>query len=166
MLKLLFSQAPKHLLAVLMIADVIINAANVVGRYAFGSPIFWAEEAMVYLTVWGIFFGLVAVTFDHQHICMDLFSSRLSPRGRVAMDRVVALVLFVVCTFIAAQSWQIVRLFWDTGAVSSSASIPKVIPHSALLVGFGLAGLAAVARLLVPPAAQPQSSTLAEGPLP
>ncbi|MDO8778406.1 MAG: TRAP transporter small permease [Burkholderiaceae bacterium] len=166
MVKLFFSQAPKHVLAVLMITDVTINAANVVGRYAFGSPIFWAEEAMVYLTVWGIFFGLVAVTFDHQHICMDLFSSRLSPRARLAMDRVVALALFVTCTYIAAQSWQIVRLFWETGAVSSSASIPKVIPHTALLVGFGLAGLAAVARLIAPPTVQLQSASLAEVSLP
>lgn len=163
MFKLLLSQAPRHLLAVLMITDVSINAANVIGRYVFGSPIFWAEEAMVYLTVWGIFVGLVAVTFDNANICMDLFSSRLPPRARWILDRVIALALFTCCIFVAAQSWQIVRLFWDTGAVSNAASIPKVIPHSALLIGFSLAGLAAVARLIGEPEPRPQPATLVEG---
>jgi TRAP-type C4-dicarboxylate transport system permease small subunit len=165
-LAIVFSKAPKHLLAALMIAAVAINAANVIGRYAFGSPIFWAEEAMVYLTVWGIFIGLVAVTFDHSHICMDLFSSRLPLRVRVALDRAIAATLFVTCLFVAAQSWQIVRLFWTTGAVSNSAAIPKVIPHAALLIGFGLAGLAALARFVAKPAAPANAPPPAQEPAP
>jgi TRAP-type C4-dicarboxylate transport system permease small subunit len=147
MARTLFSTLPRQLLAILMIAGVLLNGANVVGRYFFGAPIFWAEEVMVYLMVWGIFIGLVAVTYEREHIAMDLFSSRMPPMWLAARDLLVAVVLFVCCVFVATQSWQIVRMFVQTGAVSTSAGMPKAVPHSGLLIGFGLAALAAVVRI-------------------
>lgn len=146
-MRLLFSTLPRHLLAALMVAGVALNGANVVGRYFFGSPIFWAEEVMVYLMVWGIFLGLVAVTYDGEHIAMDLLAERLGAPVLAARDAIIAAVLFACCVFVAMQSFKIVSLFVQTGAVSNAASVPKVIPHSALLVGFSLAALAAVLRI-------------------
>ena len=35
----------------LMLAAVVINFSNVVGRYAFSKPIFWADEAMVFIQI-------------------------------------------------------------------------------------------------------------------
>ncbi|HEX2545983.1 MAG TPA: TRAP transporter small permease [Ramlibacter sp.] len=147
MARLLLSSLPHQVLAALMVTGVALNGANVVGRYFFASPIFWAEEVMVYLMVWGIFVGLVAVTFDREHICMDLLSSRLPPRWLRVRDLLVTLVLFACCLFVAAQSWKVLTLFLQTGAVSASAGLPKAIPHAALLVGFALAALAAVVRI-------------------
>jgi hypothetical protein len=38
-----------------------LNFSNVVGRYVFHAPIFWAEEAMIYTFVWCVFLGAVFV---------------------------------------------------------------------------------------------------------
>jgi TRAP-type C4-dicarboxylate transport system permease small subunit len=64
----------------------------------------------------------------------------------VALNAVIALTLASVCAFIAWQSFTIVQLFAQTEAVSAGAQIPKVIPHSALLVGFSLSALAVLLR--------------------
>jgi TRAP-type C4-dicarboxylate transport system permease small subunit len=148
MARWLFSVIPMFLIGVLMLVDVALNGANVIGRYVFGTPIFWAEEVMVYISIWGVFIGIVAVAYRQEHLCMDLFSSRLSARGQAALQALITTVLTVCCLFTAAQSWKIVRLFIDTGAVSTAASIPKAIPHSALLIGFALTAAAALLGFL------------------
>jgi TRAP-type C4-dicarboxylate transport system permease small subunit len=143
----LFSSVPRVLIGVLMLLDVALNGANVVGRYFFGSPIFWAEEVMVHLTIWGVFIGIVAVAYQQEHLSMDLFASRLTGRAQRALQLLVVAALVVCCIFTARQSWTIVRMFADTGAVTNAAGIPKVIPHAALLIGFAMTAVAAVLGL-------------------
>ncbi|MEX0730747.1 MAG: TRAP transporter small permease [Aquisalimonadaceae bacterium] len=127
-----------------MLVSVALNGANIMGRYLFGSPIFWAEEVMVYLTIWGVFIGMIAVAYKGEHLSMDLFSAGLRGKPRIALHVVITAVLAICCLFTAAQSWTVVRLFFDTGAVSASSKVPLVIPHSALLIGFTLISCAAV----------------------
>ncbi len=143
------SRALRGIYAVLgciMLAGVILNLANVIGRYAFAKPIFWAEEVLVALTIWGVFLGAAVVTWRCDHLNMDLFSTRVSGSARVALNGVIAVTLASVCAFIAWQSFTIVQLFAQTEAVSAGAQIPKVIPHSALLIGFSLSALAVLVR--------------------
>lgn len=134
-------------LGVLMLLGVALNLANVFGRYALGAPIFWAEEVLVGFTVWGVFLGAVLVAWRGEHLAMDLFSARVRGTPRHLLNALVAVATIVVCGFVALQSWKIVTLFVQTDAVSAGAQIPKAIPHSALLVGFGLTALAVVLRI-------------------
>jgi TRAP-type C4-dicarboxylate transport system permease small subunit len=133
-------------LGLVMLIGVALNLANVIGRYVFGSPIFWAEEVLVGITIWGVFVGAAVVCWRGDHLAMDLFSARIGGRARIVLNAVIALSLIVVCGFVAWQSWTIVRLFHETEAVSAGAGIPKVIPHSALLIGFVLSALAVLVR--------------------
>jgi TRAP-type C4-dicarboxylate transport system permease small subunit len=143
---LVFTRIPYWILGSLMLAGIAIIFANVVGRYVFGYALFWAEETLVYLTIWGVGIGLAAVTFNGDHLNMDLFSSRLRGRAKTLLDGLV-MIVFVVCfAFVIRQSYQVVTLFMQSGAVSVSAGIPKAIPHAALLIGFVLALLAAMLR--------------------
>ena len=48
--------------------------------------------------------------------------------------------------FAAWQSMVVVRLFTEGGSVSVTASVPMVIPHSALFIGLVLMVLAVVLR--------------------
>lgn len=134
------------MLGCVMLAGVLLNLSNVIGRYVFSKPIFWAEEVLVALTIWGVFLGAAVVTWRCDHLNMDLFSARVSGRARVVLNALTALIMASVCAFIAWQSFTIVRLFAETEAVSAGAQIPKVIPHSALLIGFSLSAVAVVLR--------------------
>ena len=135
------------LLGMLMLAGVALNFANVFGRYVLGSPIFWAEEVLVIITIWGVFLGMVAIAWNGEHLTMDLFTARMQGRARLLLNLLRAVAMAVVCAFVALQSWQIVSLFVATEAVSVGAQIPKAFPHSALFVGFGLTALAVIVRI-------------------
>jgi C4-dicarboxylate transporter DctQ subunit len=143
----LFARGIDVCLGLLMLAGVALNFANVFGRYALGAPIFWAEEVLVALTVWGVFLGAVLIAWRGEHLAMDLFSARLAGMPRRVLNGVIALAMVLVCGYVAMQSWRIVELFVQTEAVSAGAGIPKAIPHSALLAGFALVAVAVIVRI-------------------
>ena len=142
-----FDTLPGWFLGALMLVGIAINFANVVSRHVFGHAIFWTEEILVYLTIWGVFLGMAAIAYRGEHLNMDLFSAAIPSRWRALHRGLVAAVMLAVCLFVAAQSWQTVTLFTQAGQVSLAAGVPKAIPHAALLVGFVLTALAVLVRL-------------------
>jgi C4-dicarboxylate transporter DctQ subunit len=145
--KFLFVTLPRWLLGGLMLAGVAISFSNVVARYAFGRAIFWAEEVLVFIAIWGVFLGMAAATYERAHLNMDLFSAHIAGRARLAANAAMVATLLAVCGFMLAQSLQVIALFWESGAVSVSAGVPKWIPHAALPAGFALTALAVLVRL-------------------
>lgn len=131
----------------IMLAGVALNLVNVFSRYVLGSPVFWAEEVLIVLMVWGVFLGAVAVAWNGEHLSMDLFVSFLRGRARQLINLFTALSFIAVCLFAVLQSWTILEMFVQTGAVSVGAQIPRYIPHAALLAGFGLMALVVALRM-------------------
>lgn len=147
MIRTLLYQVPRWIMGSLMLAGIAIIFVNVVSRYVFDKALFWAEEVLVFMSMWGVFLGLVAITFSGEHLNMNLFSARFSGRWETALNALTVLALIVCCLFVAAQSWKVVNLFAQSGQVSVAAGIPKAIPHAALLTGFVLAAVAAMIRI-------------------
>lgn len=145
--RFVLSTLPMLLLGVLMLLAVAINLANVIGRYVFGHALFWAEESMVFIVIWGVFLGMVAFVYRGEFLCMDLFSSRARGWSRTALNIAMTACLLLAAAFVVTQSWKVVSLFINTGAVSVAAEIPKAIPHAAILFGFALVIVAVLVRL-------------------
>jgi TRAP-type C4-dicarboxylate transport system permease small subunit len=130
-----------------MLVGVAISFSNVIARYAFGHALFWAEETLVFIAIWGVFIGAAAATYERAHLNMDLFSESFKGRLRTALNAAMVATLLACCAFMMLQSWQVVALFYQGGVVSVSAGVPKWIPHAALLAGFALMAIAALVRL-------------------
>ena len=47
----IFIRIPHVLSGVLFLLAVVLNFVNVIGRYVFGMPIFWAEETLTFTTL-------------------------------------------------------------------------------------------------------------------
>jgi TRAP-type C4-dicarboxylate transport system permease small subunit len=141
-----FVKIPFAVCGVIVLTAVVINFANVVGRYVFDAPISWAEEVMSYMIIWGVFVAAGAITYQGNHLRMDLLV--LSVRGALAHALGALTVVLMVCCviFVLWQSFQIVRLYAMTGETSMGARIPLVYAHAAILVGFCLMALAAIVR--------------------
>jgi TRAP-type C4-dicarboxylate transport system permease small subunit len=147
MARFAFVTLPGWILGALMLAGIAICFANVVSRYLFGYALFWAEEVMVFITIWGVFVGMAAIAYNGDHLRMDLFAAAIRGRWRLALNAFTVLVLLACCAFALAQSLRVVALFVQTGSVSVSAGVPKAIPHAALAVGFALTILAVGVRI-------------------
>lgn len=147
MARFLFVTLPHWLLGSLMLAGVAISFSNVVARYLFGHAIFWAEEVLVFVAIWGVFIGMAAAAYERAHLNMDLFSNNISGRAKLALNAAMVVTLLACCGFMLVQSWKVVSLFYQSGVVSVSAGVPKWIPHAALPVGFALTAVAVLLRI-------------------
>jgi TRAP-type C4-dicarboxylate transport system permease small subunit len=141
-----FVRAPRLLTGALILIAIAINFANVISRYLFNFALYWAEEIMIFLVVWCVFVAAATVAFNGANLKMDLLSAKFPPGLRKAVNAVAGLAMVGLVGFAAWQSMLVVRLFADGGSVSVTASVPMVIPHSALFLGLVLMVLAVVVR--------------------
>ena len=67
--------------ALLLVASVGLNFANVIGRYFFNTSIYWAEEAMLFLMVGCVFLGNGVVAWSGRQLRMDVIVGDDAGRG-------------------------------------------------------------------------------------
>ena len=137
---------PRLIIGLMIIFGIAINFANVIGRYVFLEPIIWAEEIMIYIMVWTVFAGAVLVSFEGQHLKMDIFSIMLPSPYMEILNFISAIAILGVCLFVIPNNWTVVELMWNNDQRSVVAEVPMVIPHFALLFGFVMIFVAVAVR--------------------
>ncbi len=145
--RIIFVAVPRALIAALILGGIAINFANVVSRHIFSSAIFWAEEILVFLVIWFVSIAVAAVTYQGAHLKMDLLSARIPSPWKEIVNAATIVCFVAFCGLVVFQSFDVVSAFNRTGTVSITASVPLVIPHAALFVGFALMVLAVIVRL-------------------
>ncbi len=53
--ELIFIKIPHVASGVLFLVAAGINIVNVIGRYVFSVPVFWAEEVLTFIVIWVVF---------------------------------------------------------------------------------------------------------------
>jgi TRAP-type C4-dicarboxylate transport system permease small subunit len=124
-----------------------INFANVIARYFFFEALYWAEEVLIYMILWGVILACATITYQGLHIKMDLFSNMLRSPITEVVGAATALLMICASVYVVIQSYQVVLLFWRSGEVSITARIPLTIPHVAVPIAFTLMAIAVVIRL-------------------
>jgi len=138
----------ERVLAVALIVGICLNFTNVVGRYLAGYALNGVDEVEIYILVWIAFLGAALVTWRDMHLRMDVLITSCPPRIRGLVSWFELVVMFVVATFVAWQSFKYVERIYALGAVSDIAHIPTWIPHSAITVSFAAIALMMLLRAL------------------
>lgn len=134
------------LLAVLLVLAVLLNFANVVGRYGFNRSILGADEVQIYMMIWMSFLGAAVVTWRHQHLRMDMLLNALPAVLQTVVRIFEAIVLVVLSGLVVWQSGSYAQKMFMLGEKSTAAEVPMWIPHSAVVAGFILVLLIALLR--------------------
>jgi TRAP-type C4-dicarboxylate transport system permease small subunit len=137
---------PRVILGTLILAGIVINFANVIGRYVFQAPIIWAEEIMIYIMIWAVLAGAILVSWDGNHLKMDFFTLTLPSPWKEILNFFGTVIFLLVCVFVLPQSLRVVELMARFDQRSVIARIPMAIPHSAILLGFFLMLVAVAVR--------------------
>ena len=133
---------------VLLVASIVLNFANVVGRYFFNSSIYWAEEVMLFLMVGCVFLGNGVVAWSGRQLRMDVIVGMMPAPVQKALALVSELVFIGVAIAIVVFSWPVMRDLWNFDQRSQSAEIPMVIPQSLVPIGLAIMVILTVLRLL------------------
>ena len=80
-----------------MIPITLLIFSEVILRYFFNAPTVWSAELSSYLFGALSILGGGYVAHIDAHVRMDIFRSRLSPRGRALLDTFTSILTFVFC---------------------------------------------------------------------
>lgn len=167
-LTVLLRHGPLSIAGALLLAAVAVNFANVIARYGFHSAIFWAEEAMVYLSIWAIFLAAIAIAYDRSELTMDFFSNRFPGIWRQVAYGVTTVASALACLFMAWQALAAARVLIRNDQRSLALELPIVIPQASMFVGFVLIALALAVRrgpttrATIPPPSVAEDNTASE----
>lgn len=134
--------------AICLMASVLINFANIIGRYFFSVSIPWAEEIMLFLMVGCVFTGCCAVAWQGRQIRMDVLISLLPPTLRNLLTLFSELVLIAAAIAVVLFAWPVIIQLAAFDERSQAANFPLVIPQSMVPIGYMLMALLVAIRLL------------------
>lgn len=136
--------------ALCLIIDVVINGANVVARYVFYRPFSWAEDAMVYIMITGVFWGGAGAAWRQIDIHIDAFVNLAGPRLRTALRLLSTLIAIVVLSTLFQVALRVIAQLYGYGQRNDALGMPVWIAHAAFASGLLLILLMTVARLFAP----------------
>lgn len=138
--------AVRTLLGFVLIGLVLLNVLNALAR-ATGVVVIGVDEVLVFGMIWMVMLGMLLVTAERSHIALELLNMRVGPRTAIKLAIFSNLVMAAACAYAALQSIYFVQRVSALSQTSMALGMPMLIPHSALVVGFG--GTALIALVLV-----------------
>ena len=135
-------------LALAFILAVLLNFANVVGRYLLGISLIGSDEVQVFIMVGMTFLGAAVVTRRNLHLRMDVLVQFLPTPIQALLQIVEQLLLAALAGFVLTQSYFYARQMLRIGRASDMAGIPMWIPHGMVALGFALLLIVVVWRII------------------
>lgn len=136
---------------ILLLVMMAMTIVDVIGRYAFNSPLRGAGELTELLLVSLIFMGLPAVTLENGHVTVDVLSDHLpkwSERWRLG---VIGIINTVILALIGWQIWLHASQIGAYGDVTTTLRLPIApIGYFCALCTFASAAASLMASFLAP----------------
>lgn len=132
----------------LTLAIVVLMAVDVLMRYAFSIGSVWAQELEWHLLAPLVLFGMTYALLKGEHVRVDVFYARYSPRTQAAVDLLTALLAMAMAALVirysiqfVSQSYVINEISSDPGGLTHRWVLKALIP-----LGFAVFGLMAAAQ--------------------
>ncbi len=112
-----------------------IMMVQVVLRYFFSAPLFWAEEISVQLLVFASVFGLSLLTRRGDLVAIDFVPRALPPKARHALLAALGAVMLATIAFVGALAWVCVSRPDVRIELSPTTQLPRWYNYAVLPVG-------------------------------
>lgn len=123
---------------VLIVLMMLIIAAEVVMRYFFNRPIFWAEEICSYGLLYVTFLGATWVLRGDGHVKLDMVLLHLKPRSQAMAILISSILGAIICLVITwygtLSTWEHFKMGYEIPSLLSppKALILAIIPLGSL----------------------------------
>lgn len=134
-------------LAVMAVVILLVNLAQIAGRYLFFYSIRWSEELSTYMYVWIIFLSLHMITREKVELTIDVIKTPdARKRATVAVLRDVVSLVTIAVMFVA--SVMMIRNSMAFPRRTASLGITTYPLYMCMPVGLGLAMLQKFTNML------------------
>lgn len=135
------ARAEYLLILLLTLFASVVMVSQVILRYLFSNPLFWAEEVSTIALVFITFFGLSHLLYRRELICLDFLKQKAPRPLRQWLEWVIDLCLLVVLVVFIYSS-----IVWITDPntqteYSATLNLPRWISYTVIPVSMTLMGL-------------------------
>ncbi|MGY6632137.1 MAG: TRAP transporter small permease subunit [Alkalilacustris sp.] len=134
----------------LLIPLILSMTYEVVARYAFNAPTFWAFEVS-YMLMGSIFMlGMASALKHDQHVRVDFLFNAMPPRVRAGIDILCFLLVLPCAAWLAYELFNFAQRAYLSGrSTGRSAWNPVIWPYRAMLsVGFAVLTLQILVQIV------------------
>ena len=127
-------ESVERVIAMILIAAMtLVIAAAVVFRYFFHAPLFWANEASIFMMAWITFIGGSLGLKYKSQASITFLVDRLSIKGKriLAIVSYIIILIFMAILLYLSYEW----VFLASDQKSTSMRIPMWIPYLSVPVG-------------------------------
>ncbi|GGE72554.1 TRAP-type C4-dicarboxylate transport system permease small subunit [Paenalcaligenes hominis] len=128
------SRIEKALLVFFGLALTTIMIAQVILRYFFSSPIFWAEEISVQFLIFITVFGISYITQQKQHISIDFLLSQIKSEKKRIAEIITGILFFILMIGLCFYSWEWVLRADVQMEKSGTTGLPRWYTYAAFPV--------------------------------
>jgi TRAP-type C4-dicarboxylate transport system permease small subunit len=114
----------ERVLAVLVIAMVLMVAAQILSRYFLHTSLSHTEELVRYLFIWATFVGAAGAVSRGRHMSLSTGLGFLHPRLKRAAARLSFACAFAFCLVVLYYGVRVVYLEWITGQTTAALGLP------------------------------------------
>lgn len=135
---------------VFTVALILVMVTEVTMRYAFNRPTMWAYETSIMLGCAIYAMGFAYVERHNAHVRVDVFYTRLSPRGKAIIDVIGGLLVFIplIAILIYASWGWMIKAWIIKEKMFETFWFPPAYPlRTAVAIGFGMLALQGLVRL-------------------
>lgn len=127
-----------HLSKVCLAVIVFSFSLQVVSRYFFNAPLWWADEVVSYAMCVGVFLAMPEVTRRQGHVAVTVLPEILAPRARDHLFTLIQVVGFLACAAVAWMSLtqNVSQYLRGTEIIAAVRPIPKVYISVWITYGF------------------------------
>ncbi|MEX2127626.1 MAG: TRAP transporter small permease subunit [Xanthobacteraceae bacterium] len=121
-----------------LVVIVFSFSYEVVARYFFAAPVWWANEVVSYALCVGVFLAMPEVTRRHGHVAVTVIPELLPPRYRNILLSCIQFVGFLACAAVAWMSLNqnISQYVREALIIAAVRPIPKVYISAWITFGF------------------------------
>lgn len=130
------------------LAIVVLMAVDVLLRYTYSIGSVWAQELEWHLLAPLVLFGMTYALLKGEHVRVDVFYARYSPRAKAGVDLLASLLAIAIAALVIRYSISYVNQAYSIGEISSD---PGGLTHRWMLkalipIGFAVFALQAAAQ--------------------
>lgn len=129
----------KALSVALLASYFVLVLLQVFFRYVLNESLFWAEELVRGLMVWGVMISSALVAASRGHIRVEVLELMLPPRGRKIVTMISNALSIVFSLLLLFAAIQLIDRSWLQQ--SPLLQVPKYTVYMALAIGAGLEAL-------------------------
>lgn len=144
----LFQRLERGFLGGAIIFSSLLLFINVVMRYVFLYPIYWAEELCRYLMVWMIFVGASQVTLQGGHVAVDIVPRLLPKRLKPVLGFLVNGVSIVFCIVLAYFAYKQMMRVRIAKQISPAMELPMWLVYLAIPLGTALMSIRYIQQMV------------------